>query len=105
MNLRGNRNDSLRGDPERIALKSQHEPSQHNDDVQQKWRRPELLSGRPREELGVSGGRHGAAEGGVDVPEVVLQRRHLLRVLLRGEDLGGKLSQLTDKRTVYFSSE
>lgn len=73
--------------------------------MEQTQRRPELPSGRPREERGVPGGRHGAAEGGVDVPEVVLQRRHLLRVLLRGEDLGGKLSQLTDKRTVCFSSE
>ena len=36
-------------------------------------------------------------EGGVDVPEVVLQRGHLLCVLLRGEDLRGKLSQLGGK--------
>lgn len=56
--------------------------------------RPERVGGRRREEFGIVGHEDAAAEGGVDVSEVVLQRCDLLRVLLRGEDLRGELSQL-----------
>lgn len=54
------------------------------------------MRARRREELGILGHGHDAAEGGVDVSEVVLQRRDLLGVLLRGEDLRGELSQLRE---------
>lgn len=54
------------------------------------------MSGRRRQQFGVLGHGHDAAEGGVDVSEVVLQRRDLLGVLLRGEDLRGELRQLRE---------
>lgn len=56
--------------------------------------RAERVRGRRWEESGLSGHGDAAAVGGVDVSEVVLQRRDLLGVLLRGEDLRGELSQL-----------
>lgn len=62
------------------------------------WQRgPEGMTGRPCEEFGIFGHGHDATEGGVDVSEVVLQGGHLLCILLCGEDLWGKLSQLRRK--------
>lgn len=58
------------------------------------YSRPERVRGRCWEEFGIFGHENTAAEGGVDVSEVVLQRCDLLCVLLRGEDLRGELSQL-----------
>lgn len=59
----------------------------------------EQLRGRGRrgEEFGVLGRGDEAAEGGVDVPEVVPQGCRLLGVLLGGEDLRGELGQLRRK--------
>lgn len=69
-------------------LKSGDEASQPNDVKQlQRRGRPDGTTGRPSEESGVSGHGDDAAEGRVDVSEVVLQRRHLLCILLCGEDL------------------
>lgn len=69
-------------------LKSGDDASQPNDVKQPQRRgRPGGTAGRPSEESGIFGHGDDAAEGGVDVSEVVLQRRHLLCVLLRGEDL------------------
>lgn len=70
------------------TLKSGDETSQQND-VKQLHRhsRPEGMTGRPCEDLGIFGHGDDAAEGGVDVSEVVLQRCHLLCILLCGEDL------------------
>lgn len=81
-----------------FLLKPGDETSEEND-VQQLPRRsrPERVGGRRWEEFGVLGHEDAAAEGGVDVSEVVLQRCDLLRVLLRGEDLRGELSQLRGK--------
>lgn len=68
------------------------------------WRSwPEGTSGRPCEQLRIFGCRDDAAEGGVDVSEVVLQRCHLLCILLCGEDLWGKLSQLEGKHSSSYS--
>lgn len=80
------------------TLKSADKSSKENH-VQQLQRhgRPEGAPCGPAEEVGLSGGRDDAAEDGVAVPEVVLQRRHLLGVLLGGEDLRGELSQLGEK--------
>ena len=73
-------------------------------------RGPEGMTGRPCEQFGIFGHGHDATEGGVDVSEVVLQGGHLLSILLCGEDLWGKLSQLRRKYehqvyldTVYMS--
>lgn len=69
-------------------LKSRDEASQPNDVKQlQRRSRPDGSTGRPSEEAGIFGHGDDAAEGGVDVSEVVLQRRHLLCILLCGEDL------------------
>lgn len=55
-------------------------------------------------EFGIFGHENVAAEGGVDVSEVVLQRCDLLCVLLRGEDLRGELSQLRGKKINQLGS-
>lgn len=69
-------------------LNSGDEASQPNDVKQlQRRERPDGTTCRPSEESGIFGHGDDAAEGGVDVPEVVLQRRHLLCILLCGEDL------------------
>lgn len=60
--------------------------------------RPEGAPCSPAEEAGIPGRGDDAAEDGVAVPEVVLQRRHLLGVLLGGEDLRCELSQLGGKQ-------
>lgn len=74
-------------------------------DGKQKSSWPDGPSRRALGQHGVSGGGHAATEDGVDVPEVVLQRGHLLGVLLRGEDLRGKLSQLRRRREESLSAE
>lgn len=80
-------------------LKSGDETSEENDVKQlPRYSRPEWARGRRWEESGIFGHENAAAEGGVDVSEVVLQRCDLLRVLLRGEDLRGELSQLRGKK-------
>lgn len=71
-----------------MSLTSGDEASQQKDLKQlQRHARAEGRAGRPAEEFGVFGHGDDATESRVDVSEVVLQRRHLLRVLLRGEDL------------------
>ena len=69
-------------------------------------RGPEGTTGRPCEQFGIFGHGHDATEGGVDVSEVVLQGGHLLSILLCGEDLWGKLSQLRRKyeHQVYLAA-
>lgn len=62
--------------------------------MKQRYSGPERVGGRRWEAFGAFGHEDAAAEGGMDVSEVVLQRRDLLCVLLRGEDLRGELSQL-----------
>lgn len=82
-----------------MTLKSADKSSKENH-VQQLHRhgRPEGAPRGPTEEVGIPGCGDDAAEDGVAVPEVVLQRRHLLGVLLGGEDLRGELSQLGGKQ-------
>lgn len=82
-----------------MTLKPADKSSKENH-VQQLHRhgRPEGAPCGPTEEVGISGCGDDAAEDGVAVPEVVLQRRHLLGVLLGGEDLRGELSQLGGKQ-------
>lgn len=80
-------------------LKHEDETSQQSEVKQlSRQRRRERARGRRWQESGLFGHGDEAAEGGVDVSEVVLQRRDLLCVLLRGEDLGGELSQLREEK-------
>lgn len=89
-----------------FPLKSGEETSEKNQ-VKQLARcsRAERVRGRRREEFGLSGHGDAAAVGGVDVSEVVLQRRDLLGVLLRGEDLRGELSQLRREKIKLKNQE
>lgn len=63
--------------------------------------RPEQRWGRRRQESGVFGHGDHAAEGGVDVSEVVLQRCDPLCVLFCGENLRRKLSQLRGNKQTH----
>lgn len=85
------------------VLKSPDEASQQNDLKQMHWHSwPEGTTGCPCEEFGIFGRWDNAVEGGVDVSEVVLQSCHLLCILLCGEDLWGKLSQLRRKHNSIY---